>query len=118
LTNYEICDGALLARKDIFEESNQVKENVSCGIPLGSKNLGLAVKELWEGKVKFVRRGERQNQKFFYLNLCKKSNQLRPMRSVNDSFASLFSHDELPITWISVVDHESRINFIRLENWS
>ena len=34
MSNYEICDGALLARKDILEESNQVKENVSCGIPL------------------------------------------------------------------------------------
>ena len=45
LSNYEICDGALLACKSIIEESNQVKENVTSGIPLVTKNLGIAVKE-------------------------------------------------------------------------
>lgn len=121
LSNYEIFDGALLARKDILEETNQVKENVSGCVPLACRNLSLAVKELWDGKVKIVRRGERQNQQFFYLNLKKKSSQLQPTSTaigMNDSVALLFSSHELPVNWASVVDCGNRLNFIRLENWA
>ena len=118
LSNYEICDGALLACKSIIEESNQVKENVTSGIPLATKNLGIAVKELWDGKVKVVKRGKRKQQTFFYLNLSKRPNPPRPMSSMDNSFKSLFSNHELPTNWASVADHENRINFIRLENWS
>ena len=110
-----------MARRDILEESNQVKENVSCGVPLACRNLSLAVKELWDGGTKIVRRGERQNQQFFYLNLRKKSGQPQPMSSMNstnDSFSSLFSHHDLPSNWTSIADHGNRLNFIRLENWA
>ena len=117
LSNYEICDGALLACNDVIQESNQVKENVSGGVPLASrKSLGLAVKELWKEKVKLVKRGQRGNQKHFYLNLRKKPNQPQSICSLNDSFVSLFSHDELPVNWTSIIDHNKKINFIRLEN--
>jgi hypothetical protein len=95
-----------------------VKENVSCGVPLACRNLSLAVKELWDGGTRIVRRGERQNQQFFYLNLCKKSAQPQPMpsmNSTNDSFSSLFSHHNLPSNWTSV-DHRNCLNFIHLEN--
>lgn len=94
-----------------------MKENVSCGgVPLACRNLSLAVKELWDGGTRIVRRGGRQNQQFFYLNLCKKSGKPQPMpsmNSTNDSFSSLFSHHNLPSNWTSVVDHRNRLNFIR-----
>ena len=107
-----------MASTKVLEVSNQVKENVSGGIPLTRKSLGLAVKELWKGKVKSVKRGERVNRKHFYLNMSKKPSQPEPICIVNDSFVSLFSHDELPVNWTSIVDHDNKINFIRLENWA
>ena len=51
LSNYEISEGALLPCQDVLEHCNQVKENVSCGIPLGNKNLSLLVKGLY-GRIK------------------------------------------------------------------
>ena len=76
------------------------------------------MKELWDGKVKVVKRGKRKQQTFFYLNLSKRPNPPRPMTTMDNTFKSLFSNHELPTNWTSVADHENRISLIRLENWA
>ena len=37
---YEISEGSILSRQSILEEGNEVKENISNGVPLGSCTLG------------------------------------------------------------------------------
>jgi hypothetical protein len=109
-----------LAHKDVLEESNQVKENVSCGVPLACRNLSLAIKDLWDGRIKIVKRGKRQNQQFFYLNLRKKPSQPQstPNMNTNHIVSPLCSNYDLPVNWTFVVDHENCLSFIRLENWT
>lgn len=106
----------MLARKEILEESTQVKENVSCDEPLTCRSLSLAMKDLWDGRIKIVRRGERKNQQFFYVNIRKKSNQSQP--APNNEFSSLFSNNDFPTNWSFIADNQNRVNFIRLENWT
>ncbi|CAB3985740.1 Hypothetical predicted protein [Paramuricea clavata] len=105
--------------EDIIDESNAVKENISSGLPLGKKALGTAIKELWNGKIKLLRKGSRQERQYVYVNIKKKSITLQQPLPDNP-FEMIMNTQEMKIPpgWISVSDSVNKINFIRNEKWA
>lgn len=89
-------------------------------MPLGKKALGAAIKELWNGKIKLLRKGSRQERQLFYVNLKKKSIPLQQPLHENDSFEMIMNTQEMKIPpgWIRISDSVNKINFIRNEKWA
>ncbi|CAB3976752.1 Hypothetical predicted protein [Paramuricea clavata] len=119
LSNYEFSEGFYMKGEDIIDESNAVKENISSGLPLGKKALGTAIKELWNGKIKLLRKGSRQERQYVYVNIKKKSITLQQPLP-DDPFEMIMNTQEMKIPpgWISVSDSVNKINFIRNEKWA
>ena len=76
ISNYEISEGAFTFVHDTIAHSKSDKENMSS--PLDNQGLGRIISSLWQGKVRSVRKGPRENRKRGYLNLLIFSSFARP----------------------------------------
>ena len=65
----------------MLDECNEVKENISDGMLLGSVSLTAIIKEMWGEKVKVVKRGPRSQRSYYYLNLARKNAIMAPFYS-------------------------------------
>ncbi len=120
ISNYEFCEGCcVLTCDDIIEESKQVKESIVGGLPLGKKRLGTAIKEIWPGNVKSVKKIVGHQTQRFYVNLKRKASHLHHFCE-DDSFQKLINNTELklPDGWLRVLESTHKISFIRHEKWS
>ena len=71
LSNFERCEGKLVAVGDIVAEGERIKENFSR--PASSSWLGRLIKEIWGERVRVVKRGSQKGRQKYYLGLTRKS---------------------------------------------
>ena len=110
-----ICE---LTAQNIIDEFDAVKENLSGGLPFAKNYLGKAIKQLWGEKVKSVKRGLRDKQKRFYLNLSKKSNPIsNPSITAIPLTCTSFQAIESEY-WVKTLEQKNVVGFMHCENWS
>ena len=110
LSNFEHCEGKLVAVQEILAEAERIKEKV------GSANsflFGHLIKQIWGDRVKFVKRGSRKKRQNYYLGLTRKS-----PTSVNDSIDVNQWISQLKTGWHLVSDVGGHFTLARYESWS
>ncbi|KAL9980209.1 hypothetical protein ACROYT_G008764 [Oculina patagonica] len=110
LSNFEHCEGKLLAVRELLADGEKLKENVPC--KASSSLFGLFIKQIWGEKVKLVKRGSsKQGRQNFYLGLARKS---PTTTEENQPIA------ETPLKpgWHLLNDQGGHLSFVRYEPWS
>ena len=111
LSNFEHCEGKLVAVGDIVAEEERIKENFSR--PASSSWLGRLIKEIWGERVRVVKRGSQKGRQKYYLGLTRKSST-----SSHHSIDGNQRISQLKTGWHLVSEHAEQLSFARYEPWS
>ena len=111
LSNFEHCEGKLVAVQEVLAEGEKIKEKVDC--LANSCFFGHLIKQIWGDKVKIVKRGPRKQRQNYYLGLTRKS-----PTSLNDSIDENQQFSQLKTRWHLVSDEGGHFTFARYESWS
>jgi len=111
LSNFEHCEGKLVAVREILAEGEKIKEKVGCSA--SSTLFGHLIKQIWGDKVRLVKRGSRKQRENYYLGLTRKS-----PTSLNDSTDENQRISQLKTGWHLVSDQGGNFTFARYEPWS
>lgn len=119
LKNYSFQEGSLTPLKDILESALREKERFGSSTPLKLHIMGRIVSDIWDDKVKRVRRGPRGDQKTHYMNITLKQNQVRSVDCDLELGFEEMAKDNyvLPKGWFKVVDNPKKISLIRPGTW-
>ena len=112
LSNYEYAEGSLAFADDIIKHSQADKENQGSLTSLSRNTMGSIIMDVWGGKVKFVKRGPRNNRHVAYLNLKKAEGQEKnPSHSVGLALDDM----SLPQGWTGECVRQGHYIFSRKE---
>lgn len=119
MKNYSFQEGSLTPLKDILECAGREKEEFGFRTDLKLHTMGRILSDIWDGKVKRVRRGPRGDQKTHYMNMTLKQNQVRSVDGhLVLGFEEMAKDDYvLPKGWFKVVDNPKKISLIRPRTW-
>jgi len=110
LSNFEHCEGKLVAVREILAEGQRIKENFAC--PASLCLFGVLIKQIWGDRVRVVKRGSRKGRQNYYLGLTRKSST-----SLNDSIDEIQQISQ-KTGWHVVSDQGGHFTFARYEHWS
>jgi len=111
LSNFEHCEGKLVAVQDVVAEGEKINEKVD--LPASSPFFGRLIKQIWGDKVRLMKRGPRKQRQNYYVGLTRK-----PPTSLNDSIDENQQFSQLKTGWHLVSDQEGHFTFARYESWS
>lgn len=110
LTNFEHCEGNLLAVREILADGEKLKENIAC--QPSSSLFGHFIQQIWGDQVKLVKRGStKQGRQNYYLGLARKS------PTISDENQPI-SESQLKTGWHWLNDQGGHFSFARYEPWS
>lgn len=111
LSNFEHCDGKLVAIQEILAEGERIKEDFHR--TASSRLFGGLIKEIWGERVRVVKRGPRKDRQQYYLGLTRKSST-----SSHNSVDESQQISQLKRGWHLVSEQTEHFSFARYETWS
>lgn len=116
LANFEFAEKSFLLKSEVLKlADNEAKNSKDALSPLSPKSLTIIMSDIWNGKVRIVRRRvDKQKQLFTYSNLKKRTRAVE--NSDLNGFETLMRLTP-PAGWV-MVRNNSEFSYLKLENKS